>query len=201
MSDTWNISVGGRSYGPYSLAQMQSFIAEGRLAAHSLVVRGSAEVFRPAGTDDQLRAFFPAEKTPTPSASGKFLTAGRKGDDDSSAPTLSRSLEGEQRRDCGRYLILADMKSRSISGLEEEIQKLGQMLQLLPQAWLLVSEQNISSVRNTLVQKLGKLDLLVVVDATRNKAAWFNFGPEADARIRRVWAAQNEPPAVHSAAG
>jgi hypothetical protein len=26
-----------------------------------------------------------------------------------------------------------------------------------------------------------------VVDASRGKAAWFNFGPEADVRIRRVW--------------
>jgi hypothetical protein len=29
--------------------------------------------------------------------------------------------------------------------------------------------------------------VLFVVDATNNKAAWFNFGPEAEARIRRIW--------------
>jgi hypothetical protein len=34
---------------------------------------------------------------------------------------------------------------------------------------------------------------LFIVDSTHNKAAWFNFGPEADARIRRVWTAQHEP--------
>jgi hypothetical protein len=37
---------------------------------------------------------------------------------------------------------------------------------------------------------LGKIDTLFVIDATRNKATWFNFGPEADARIRRVWSDQ-----------
>ena len=26
-----------------------------------------------------------------------------------------------------------------------------------------------------------------IIDASRGKAAWFNFGPEADVRIRRVW--------------
>lgn len=40
------------------------------------------------------------------------------------------------------------------------------------------------------LQKLGKIDTLFVVDATRNKATWFNFGPEAEARIRRVWTDQ-----------
>ena len=45
-----------------------------------------------------------------------------------------------------------------------------------------------NAIRNVLVQQLGKLDVLFVVDATRDKAAWFNFGPEADARIRRNWA-------------
>jgi hypothetical protein len=54
--------------------------------------------------------------------------------------------------------------------------------------WLLACDLSINAVRNALVQKLGKLDMLFVVDATRDRAAWFNFGPEADARIRRLWA-------------
>ena len=45
----------------------------------------------------------------------------------------------------------------------------------------------VNAVRNLLVQQLSKLDVLFVVDATHNKAAWFNFGPEADSRIRRIW--------------
>jgi len=47
-----------------------------------------------------------------------------------------------------------------------------------------------NAIRNTLVQKLGKIDTLFVIDVTRNKATWFNFGPEADSRIRRVWSDQ-----------
>ena len=45
-------------------------------------------------------------------------------------------------------------------------------------------------MRNALVQKLGKIDTLFIVDAAHNKATWFNFGPETDTRIRRVWTAQ-----------
>jgi hypothetical protein len=201
MSDTWNISVGGRNYGPYTLSQMQVFVAEGRLAAHSHVAREGEDVFRPASEDAQLSVLFAPAKQPTPSASGKFLTANRADDDDPSSPKFGRSVDEQRGGDRGRYLILADMKSRSISGLEEEILTLGQAYQLMPQAWLLVTDHSINSVRNTLVQKLGKIDMLFVVDATRNKAAWFNFGLEADSRIRRVWSAQNEPPAEKTATG
>jgi hypothetical protein len=43
-----------------------------------------------------------------------------------------------------------------------------------------------------LVRKLGKLDALFIVDAVHDKAAWFNFGPESDARIRRMWSRPTE---------
>jgi hypothetical protein len=201
MSDTWNISVGGRSYGPYALSQMQSFVTEGRLAPHSLVARAGEEVFHAASDDDQLGALFPSGRKPTPSASGKFLTANRTDDEDLSSSAFGRSHEEARVSERGRYLILADMKSSSISGLEDVIQSLGVSYELLPQVWLLVTEQGISAVRNALIQKLGKIDVLFIVDATRNKAAWFNFGIEADARIRRVWTSQNDAPAARGAIG
>jgi hypothetical protein len=86
------------------------------------------------------------------------------------------------------FVIVADMKSRSITGLEEEIFSLGQAHRFGPQAWVLAAEAPINTIRNALVQKLGKLDTLFIVDAVRDKAAWFNFGPEADTKLRRLWA-------------
>jgi hypothetical protein len=71
--------------------------------------------------------------------------------------------------------------------VEEEIFNLGPAYPIMPQAWLLASDMPINQIRQTLVQKLGKLDVLFVADATHDKAAWFNFGPEADSRIRRIW--------------
>jgi hypothetical protein len=98
-------------------------------------------------------------------------------------------------------VVIADMKSRSIDGLEEEIFKLGPAYAFLPQAWLLSTDLSVNAIRNQLVQQLGKLDVLFVIDATRDKAAWFNFGPEADARIRRNWARTTETPVDRSATG
>ena len=42
-------------------------------------------------------------------------------------------------------------------------------------------------IKLALVQKLGKIDTLFIVDAAHDKAAWFNFGPETDTRIRKMW--------------
>ena len=85
------------------------------------------------------------------------------------------------------FVIVADMKSGSIAGLDDEISKLGPAYRFSPQAWVLSSEAPINIVRNALMQKLGKIDTLFIVDAAHDKAAWFNFGPEADTRIRKMW--------------
>ena len=60
------------------------------------------------------------------------------------------------------------------------------------------SEVGINIMRHSLVQKLGKIDTLFIVDAAHEKAAWFNFGPENNARVRRMWS--REPVAARMTA-
>lgn len=182
MSASWMVSVSGRAYGPYTDAQMAAFAAEGRLAPQSLIARSNEGTFRPAGEEPALAAFFtsgssaPMAAEPAPRADAKPAGMFGRGKD-----------EGSKSGEPSHVVVIADMKSRSIVGLEEEIYRLGPACPLLPQIWLLRTEQSVNAVRNHLVQQLGKLDVLFVVDATNNKAAWFNFGPEAEARIRRIW--------------
>jgi GYF domain 2 len=180
MAETWTISVGGRVYGPYTLAQMQAFRAENRLADHSLVARGDEEQFHPAGEDPALAPLFqtdrPGEAENTPAS------------EPAQPHRFGARAETETNSDGpAHFVIVADMKSGSISGLEEEICKLGPAHRFSPQAWVLLSEAPINIVRNALMQKLGKIDTLFIVDAAHDKAAWFNFGPETDTRIRRMW--------------
>jgi hypothetical protein len=185
MSNTWTISVSGRSYGPYSAAQMRAFAAEGRLAPHSLIAHDGEEQFHPASADSELAALFrPAAPA---SAKAAFFTA----DGNSGQQNFGRNEE-EKAGERSHYVVIADMKSRSISGLEEEIFNFGPAYPIMPQGWILSSETSINAIRNALVKKLGKLDTLLVVDATHDKAAWFNFGPEAEARIRRIWQKSQE---------
>ncbi|HEX3754302.1 MAG TPA: DUF4339 domain-containing protein [Rhizomicrobium sp.] len=172
MTDSWTISVSGRVYGPYTLAQMQGFHGEGRLADHSMVARAGEDKFHPAREDAEFSALFAAPVAPTPQGEPhKF----------------GRGQSAAEREQPTHYVIISEMKSRSIAGLEEEIFALGPAQRFTPQAWVLVSEASINTIRNALVQKLGKLDTLFIVDATHDKACWFNFGPEGDARVRALW--------------
>ena len=68
MADSWTISVSGRVYGPYSLAQMQSFHAEGRLADHSMIARAGEDQFHAAREDTHLAALFSAPAAPAAAA-------------------------------------------------------------------------------------------------------------------------------------
>ena len=182
------MSVGGRVYGPYDLEQMQSFHAEKRLASHSMIAREGQEQFYPAGEDPELSRLFQAVEAPAASepARSDYATKsdqpksfGMRFDPDTGSP--------------GHFVIVADMKSRSIIALEEEIFALGVTQRFGQQAWVLSSEASINTIRTALVQKLGKTDTLFIVDAAHDKAAWFNFGPEADTRIRMIWSRGGEP--------
>src|SRR3569833_404737 len=127
MSSTWTISVGGRSYGPYSLEQMKLFQGEGRLAPHSLVLREGEEQMHYASQDSELAALFPTPREPQ--APAKVPQA-------DSTPKFGRDRQPAGER--SRYLIAADMKSGSIAALEEEISKFGASLRFMPQIWILV---------------------------------------------------------------
>jgi hypothetical protein len=182
MSDTWFVNVQGRAYGPYSDAQMEGFVSEGRLAAHSLITRAGETEFHAAGDEPAFATLFQQQQKavaeaiqPAEPAAAAISSFGR------------HDVEPDAIVERAHFIIVADMKSRSVQGLEEEIYNLGPAYAILPQVWLLATEHTVNAVRNLLIQKLGKLDVLFVVDAAHNKAAWFNFGPEADSRIRRIW--------------
>jgi len=86
------------------------------------------------------------------------------------------------------FAVIVDQKAQGAANhIEGAISSLGPAYRLTTNVWIVSTEQSVSAVRNRLVQELGKADSLFVIDASRGKAAWFNFGPEADVRIRRVW--------------
>jgi hypothetical protein len=182
MSDYWIISVSDRAYGPYTTEQMNGFAGEGRLAASSLVARAGETSFRPAGEEPLFSALFQPSKM-APAAIAESMQP----EEPAAVQKFGRSDADGRPGERARFIIITDMKSRSIQGVEDEIFKMGSAYSLLPQVWLLMSEMSVSSIRNLLTPQLGKLDTLFVLDATHDKAAWFNFGPEADTRIRKLW--------------
>lgn len=191
MTGSWIVSFAGRTFGPYSTRQMGEFAAEGRLAKQSLVARAGENVFRKACEESELAPIFHNPKDLRNSEDPRSAMVAEPVRPDPQ-PAFGRHDENSRPGETAHFIIAADLKSGSIARLEEAIAKLGQCCPIMPQVWLLSSDQPISIIRNMLTQQVGKLDLLFVIDATNDKAAWFNFGPEADARIRKFWRADGK---------
>src|ERR1700690_3975682 len=110
MSDSWTVSVRGRTYGPYTDAQMQAFASEGRLAPSSLVARKGETHYRAANEDGTLSTFFRVR--PGPTAFAQALNT-----EDPPAARFGRKDDETGSGELSHYVIVSDMKSRSITGL------------------------------------------------------------------------------------
>lgn len=85
------------------------------------------------------------------------------------------------------FLIVMDVKSRYTGPLEEAIMSLGPAYKLAPNVWCVNTDATAAGLLNDLSIHIGKTDSMFIVDATRDRTAWHNLGPETDAKIRRVW--------------
>lgn len=209
MIGAWNINVSGRVYGPFTSERMRSFVGEGRLAPHSLVARDGSSDWHEARDEPEFTDVFmqrnppapvvapvaPAAPAPAPqSALASLITRAPQPQPQStpapvpqvqpSHPNISVTAEHA----IAHFAVVIDQKAQGgSSNIEGAIGSLGLYYRLTNNVWIISTNQSVSAVRNRLVQELGKSDSLFVIDASRGKAAWFNFGPEADVRIRRVW--------------
>jgi hypothetical protein len=177
MAGAWTINAGGRVYGPFSTERMRSFASEGRLAGTSLVAREDSSDWHEARDEPTFADLFPRVADSAPAA----------GQRPACPPPPMPAAGHDSHVPRTQFAIVVDLKSRGSGNLEQVIASFGPSYQLLPNVWIVSSDQTANAVRNRLVQELGKSDSLFVVDASRGKAAWFNFGPDADVRIRRVW--------------
>jgi len=177
LSGTWRINVSGQVYGPYTGHQIKAFATEGRIAPHSIVQSGSGPWI--TAIDD-------------PVLSQLFVRQQKQAQENT--PPAARPVGGDavktaaaNQSGSANFVVIADLRSRGSGPFETAIAKLGDCYRLNGLVWLLHTDVTAGAIRNELTQHLGHSDNLVIVDATRGKTAWFNLGPEADARIRKVW--------------
>jgi hypothetical protein len=189
MIGAWSITVNGQTYGPYTTERMRAFVSEGRLSPHSLVAREGTADWHEAHEEPEFTGWFaPAAPVAKPALTASFPTAAQT-DSVPSPIRPSPAPRSEPAAETGpfHFVVVIERKSGGTGDVERAIASLGPYYRLQSDIWLLSAEQTVNAVRNRLVQELGKMDSLFVIDASHGKAAWFNFGPEADARIRRVW--------------
>jgi len=180
LNGIWRINVSGQVYGPYTGHQIKAFASEGRIAPHSIVQTGEQGPWITAIDDPILGQLFVKKQLPIAESLGQPQTT-RATAADGSEPAGSADAA------TANFVIVADIRSRASSPFEAALSKLGDSYRLNAIVWLLHTDRTAGAIRNELVQHLGQSDTLFIVDATRGRTAWFNLGPEPDAKIRRVW--------------
>ena len=155
----WWVQVRGQAYGPYTLAQMTAFVAEGRVRPNTQVSDKPEAGWTEARRVDPLM--------------GTFRTASDTAN--SNAP------------EAANVFIFAEIHSGAWNGFMAALESMGMVCDLAPGLWLLRTRFSAGVIRNTLSQTLERGDRFVVIDATRDRFAWFNLGPEIDVRIGKVW--------------
>ncbi|MET0183286.1 MAG: DUF4339 domain-containing protein [Caulobacterales bacterium] len=168
----WWVQVRGEAYGPYAESQMAAFVREGRVKPATLVSPSADGEWAEAHAAVGVREFFRAGRSfsePAPANTNKPATE------------LANMFVFAE--------IFSSATTRFLSGLES----LGLVVDMAPNLWLIRTRHSVGAVRNTLSQTLATGDRFVVVDASRDRLAWFNLGPETDVRIRDTWNAGSVP--------
>lgn len=178
----WSLKHGDDIYGPYTYEAMEAYIAEGRVAGHSIIAKTGTEEWQPAKDVPIFAGFFDEERanmtssTPSHPRDREPVYGPKKG-----------QIDRRKRPETSNFIVITDIKSRHGATLEQNIMALGSVLKVANNAWIINCAGTAPGILNQLSKVVSKQDGLFVADATRDRTAWFNFGPETDAKIRRVW--------------
>lgn len=160
----WFVKVEGRVYGPYTPAQMRSFVSEGRIAAHSQVSTKRDSDWGEASDQAEIRAWLEeSRKGPEPE---KRVTPGARP---------------------ANFVIISEIRSDNGPEFETALRAYGDLEPVTHGVWLLRGPTTSAVLRNELSHMLERDDRLLVIDASHDRAAWFNLGRDADQNIRELW--------------
>ncbi|MGE3250930.1 MAG: DUF4339 domain-containing protein [Hyphomonadaceae bacterium] len=158
-STDWWVQVRESAYGPYTEGQIRQFITEGRVKPSTMVSRDRR------GDWKEARATAPFVGALAPQAS----------------PAAAAQPE------LANVFIFAEIHSGAWTAFMAAVETLGRVAELAPGFWLVRTKFSSGVIRNTLSQTLERGDRFVVVDATKDRLAWYNMGPGIDVSIREIW--------------
>jgi len=162
----WRVRVGDQEYGPYPRTRIVQFLREGRIKAHTPLCCGADKEFIVAEKHPNLRWDF-------------------------SGPRKRRFGEpklepGETEPPICNYFISGRLLGTS-EPVERALKSLGKFAQVAGDMWVLRSRSTVQQIRNRLAAAARKHEHFVIVNATRDRLAWCNLGPEQDIALRDVW--------------
>lgn len=161
----WWVQVRGQAYGPYTFEQLSGFVTEGRVRPSTPVSEkpenGWTEARRVSGLMPQTRA---------------EVTFGK--------PVAANS---DANVEAANIFVFAEIRSGAWMRFMAALEAMGAICEMAPGLWLIRTRFSAGVIRNTLSQTLERGDKFVVMDATRDRLAWYNLGPEVDVRLGHVW--------------
>ncbi|HEY4343995.1 MAG TPA: hypothetical protein VGN05_06610 [Parvibaculum sp.] len=201
-SGRWLLKYGDRVYGPYFDEAMRAYIAEGRIVPQSLIApEGTlpdAETWQSAATVPAFSGLFGARAAPAAPAAETKVEA-KPVEPARSEPVAQTNgprptygpgkgqVDRRRQAETANFIVIMDIKARFAGPLEQAIMSLGPAYKLAPNVWCVNTNATAAGLLNDLSIHIGKTDSMFIVDATRDRTAWHNLGPETDAKIRRVW--------------
>jgi hypothetical protein len=100
---------------------------------------------------------------------------------------LRKPAAANDAEEAANVFVHAEIFSGSWMAFMAALESMGFVCDLGPGLWLVRTRYTSGVIRNTLSQTLERGDRFVVIDASRDRLAWFNLGPEVDVRIGKVW--------------
>ena len=170
MATSWFVKVEGRVYGPYTPAQMRAFVQEGRVALHSEVSNHREDGWSAASAMPQIQS---------------WLDETRQGPDE------PKPAEPQADVRTVNFVVIAQLTKETEPGFATILNDYGEAVRISDSSWLLRAPGTAATLRNELSHMLERDDRLVVIDASRDRTAWFNMGRDADQRIRELWSRQS----------
>ncbi len=175
--ETYFLRIGGQVFGPYTHASILHYLDEGRVAPSSFIATRSDGDYRAIA---QLVTFAPKVRDiQDRKGFGRRAPNGENATDVSGAEAHDAQL--------ANVVIVTDIQSAAALDFETRLQALGRAARIFGSVFVLRTHHSAAQLRHSLGQMLSRGDRFFLVDATRERLAWFNLGPEVDAHLRQIW--------------
>ena len=170
----WYVQAAGRVWGPYPEARLESFVAEGRIAAGTLIAPTADGPFHPAARQARLHRLFGDDEP--------------EGGEPAEEPRAQRPVEAAATAGPVRPLLVwAQVQGRRAERFEQRLAIHGPFVRIGEALWLVRAREGAAALRNALTRRLEAVDGLMVVEAPLDRAAWFNLDGETDRTLRQLW--------------
>jgi len=209
VQNTWYVQVNGQAYGPYDAAQMQGFVAEGRVNAQSKISKNATQGYAQAaqfpifaqwsGQQPQMQPTAEQGQVLRPMSNVGGGVLARQMQPRSYAPqALAPNPAPVQQAQITQQVVpqiaantvvvvMAEIRSGNGMQFLRALQHQGVAQRIGDSVWLLRCGTSVEQLRNHLSQTLTRDDRLFLLDSFKNETAWFNIGSDMDARIRELW--------------